>query len=286
MTLGARMCGRILLFARAGSRWPVGSGGMVLAAWLVLASCGDGAETVVVNPPQEVGPCSVELWKRSWPNCESEDGVAAGRLSITRRDGVHRWHVDYKVGEIGPENGGVGWRYPIASRESATLSYQLRFSPDFDWVKGGKLPGLSGGPENVTGGRPADGRNGFSCRVMWRKEGRGEAYVYHKNQAGKYGDSFPFPADFRFPTDVDLRVRMSVEMNAPGRRDGTLRVWVMPTGASKDRLVVERRDMEWRSVTDFAVDSIQFETFHGGGDRTWAPTRPCWTEFHSLAVGD
>ena len=133
--------------------------------------------------------------------------------------------VNYAVGGIGPEQGGTGWRWPIGKHEAAELSYTLRFSEDFDFVKGGKLPGLCGGPENVSGGRPADGANGFSARLMWRKEGRGEAYIYHKNQPEKYGHSFPFPEDFRFPTGKPFQVRLAVTMNTwlPGGSGAIMR---------------------------------------------------------------
>jgi hypothetical protein len=165
----------------------------------------------------------------------------------------------------------------------AELSYRLRFAPDFEWVKGGKLPGLAGGPQNVSGGRRADGTNGWSARLMWRADGRGEAYVYHRDQPGDYGESFSFPKDFRFPSGVPIAVRMRVTMNRPGHRDGTLRVWIA-SGAAPERLMVERTDLTWRSVPTFAVDSLYFETFYGGSGLDWAPTRPGWAEFGDFRV--
>jgi hypothetical protein len=206
------------------------------------------------------------------------------------------------MGRIGPEKGGVGWRWPIPStgsgpsaarHESAELRYTVRFSKDFDWVKGGKLPGLCGGPENVSGGRPATGTNGFSARLMWRKDGRAEAYVYHvnANQRGDYGDSFTFPESFRFPTEKDVHVRVAVVMNTVGKRDGAVRVWIaVGEGAGargklrEEQLMVERTDMEWRTINTFGVDSVYFESFHGGSDESWAPPRDCWAEFGGIRV--
>lgn len=254
-----------------------------MVAWgVAVQSSAD--ETVSITPRGDVGRYSVEEWKQDWPNCEYEDGVKERHVSVVSRGDEKRFRVDYAVGEIGPEKGGAGWRFPIEKRSSATLSYVLRFSPEFDWVKGGKLPGLSGGPESVTGGNPANGTNGFSCRLMWRKDGRGEAYVYHVNQNGNYGDSFKFPEDFRFRKDLDISVRMSIEMNTPGRKDGKLRVHIRPQPGSERRLVVDRDNIEWRTTMDFAVDSIQFETFHGGGNKSWAPSRSCFTEFAAISL--
>ncbi len=223
----------------------------------------------------EAGPYTKERWKADWPGCEFEDGVQEGRVEVR---GDHWLRVNFAVGKIGPGEGGAGWRMPFGKHAAAEMRYTLRFSKGFDFVKGGKLPGLCGGPENVSGGRPANGRNGFSARLMWRRDGRGEAYVYHKNQKGDYGDSFAFPADFRFPTDTPVEVRLAVAMNTPGRRDGSLRVWI------DGRLLVDHADMEWRDVDTFGVDGLYFETFHGGSDSTWAPTRACWAEFSRFTV--
>lgn len=55
------------------------------------------------------------------------------------------------------------------------VSYEVAFDTDFDWVKGGKLPGLRGGNlDGCSGGNQADGDNCFSARLMWRQGGMGE----------------------------------------------------------------------------------------------------------------
>lgn len=231
----------------------------------------------------KAGVYSLAQWKQDWPGCGFEGGVRDGRVSLTERDGAKWLRVAFAKGQIGPEKGGAGWRFPLGTHAAAELSYSVRFSPEFEFVKGGKLPGLCGGPENVSGGRPATGMNGFSARLMWRRDGHGEAYVYHKNQKGDYGDSFAFPEDFRFPIDSPVKVRLRVKMNAVGQRDGELRVWITTEGNS-ERLMVERTDMEWRSVDSFAVDGLYFETFHGGGDKSWAPKKACWAEFGEISV--
>jgi hypothetical protein len=58
------------------------------------------------------------------------------------------------------------------------LRYYVRFHAAFDFVKGGKLPGLFGGTDHFSGGAIPDGTNGFSVRYMWRTNGDGEAYAY------------------------------------------------------------------------------------------------------------
>ncbi|KAF9094620.1 hypothetical protein BGX29_004044 [Mortierella sp. GBA35] len=61
------------------------------------------------------------------------------------------------------------------------LEYQMMFQPGFEWVKGGKLPGILMGSEQgcnagCSGGGTAE--NCFSTRMMWRANGMGELYLY------------------------------------------------------------------------------------------------------------
>ncbi len=261
----------------------------LISLYILVMQVGTLASAIATELPINLsisgvaGPYTQERWKIDWPGCEFEGGIKERRVVVTESSGLKWLRVNFTIGKIGPEEGGAGWRWPFGKNETAELSYTMRFSKDFDFVKGGKLPGLCGGPENVSGGRPADGKNGFSARLMWRKDGRGEAYVYHKNQKSDYGDSYAFPSDFRFPMNESFKVRMAVTMNALGGRTGSLRVWITLQG-QLERLMVERPNMEWRTVDTFGVDGIYFETFHGGGDATWAPTRACWVEFAEMKI--
>lgn len=254
-----------------------------LVLCFVAAATLTAEDAITVKLSGDPGPYTVARWKKDWPGCEFQGGISEGRVSLVSWDKANALRVAFAKGQIGPEQGGAGWRWPVGKQEAAELRYTMRFSKDFDWVKGGKLPGLCGGPDNVSGGRPATGTNGFSARLMWRRDGRGEAYVYHKNQPERYGESFLFPNDFRFPTETPVQVRLAVTMNTVGQRNGTMRVWIA-LGDSKEKLMVERTDMEWRTVDTFAVDSLYFETFHGGGDASWAPTRECWAEFGEMQI--
>lgn len=254
------------------------------AAWGHAPTRADDSGVRCIAPVGPPGTCSVTQWRSAWPGCAYEDGVSERRLSVVQDGDDLGFRIDYALGEIGPDRGGVGWRYPIGGRDAVELSYDVTFGGGFDWARGGKLPGLCGGPESVSGGRRADGRNGFSVRLMWRAEGRGEAYVYHMNQRGTYGDSFAFPADFRFPTGTPVTVRLRVSINTPARRDGTLDVWIRRPGVVGEDHVVRRSDMEWRSDPSLTIDGLLFETFHGGSDRDWAPRRPSWTTFSRITI--
>ena len=176
-----------------------------------------------------------------------------------------------------------GWRWPFGRQESAELSYRVRFASDFEFVRGGKLPGLAGGPENVSGGKQPTGENGFSLRLMWRRDGRGEVYVYHLDQPEETGEGLPFPEEFRFPLGQPVKLRLAVTMNRPGQTDGIVRCWATLPDA-QEQLLVERTDFRWRTVDTFGIDSLYFQAFHGGSTADWAPPRDCTVEFADFRV--
>jgi len=89
--------------------------------------------------------------------------------------------VTYPEGSFSHDTGGAQF-YSLwnttdgSSFRTMMVSYELAFDSNFDWVKGGKLPGLRGGLNSTgcSGGNQADGLSCFSTRLMWRREGAGE----------------------------------------------------------------------------------------------------------------
>ena len=224
------------------------------------------------------GPYTVDQWKKDWPGCEYEDGLSEGRGLLVLRERKPWLRVLYPKGSVGADKSGAGWRFSFGTHEAAELSYEVHFDELFDFVKGGKLPGLCGGPKTITGGNAVNGMEGFSVRVMWRKDGRGQAYVYHMHQPSKYGDEFNFPEDFRFVPGRATAIRMQVTMNDAGKKNGTLRVW------ADEKLMVEKATLQWRRGKTYGVDSILFNTFYGGNDASWAPSRDVWAEFSGFQM--
>lgn len=91
--------------------------------------------------------------------------------------------VTYPKGSFNNNTGGAQfytlWNSSTAF-QSMLVSYELAFDSDFDWVKGGKLPGIRGGPSTsgCSDGKEPDGTDCFSARLMWRKDGEGEGKRY------------------------------------------------------------------------------------------------------------
>lgn len=87
----------------------------------------------------------------------------------------------YPSGSFSHDTGGSQWYNLWNTTDGSTfqtmlVSYEVAFDEGFDWVKGGKLPGLRGGLNSTgcSGGNEATGKDCFSSRVMWRQNGAGE----------------------------------------------------------------------------------------------------------------
>lgn len=165
----------------------------------------------------------------------------------------------------------------LAPQDALRLSYYVRFSDDFDFVKGGKLPGLFGG-DSQSGGDEADGTNGFSTRFMWRKNGAGELYAYLPTSKKKeYGSSIG-RGQWQFKPGVWYRLEQEVILNQPGLADGRVRVWL------DGQQVLNKTGLTFRSTDQLKINGIFFSTFFGGNDKSWATPRDVHVDFANFAV--
>ncbi len=181
--------------------------------------------------------------------------------------------VHYLKNVVGPE-GGLQYlvdfsRFPIDPQEDLHLRYYVRFDPDFDFMKGGKLPGLAGGTHN-TGGHKPNGSDGWSARIMWRPGGKIVQYVYYPDQTTEYGDDFPWDSGGCPHYFIPGRwhcVETYVRMNTPGKKDGLIVSWL------DGDLALEVKGLRFRDTPDLKIDKLYFSTFFGGNDESWAPPK-------------
>lgn len=156
----------------------------------------------------------------------------------------------------------------------ATLSYRLRFSDDFEFVRGGKLPGLSGGVALSYPKLPR-GINGYTARLMWREQGAGEIYAYLRTTvrpSNYYGTSIG-RGNFHFNKGRWHEVTETVRLNDPTMTDGVMRLTV------DGKLVIDNRNLLIRDRSDVFSDGFIFESFFGGNDVTWATPKSVFIEF-------
>ncbi|QOR39615.1 hypothetical protein HNO52_14635 [Billgrantia diversa] len=172
--------------------------------------------------------------------------------------------------------GGLGFytkEKNLQDTDRACLHYRLRFEANFDFVKGGKLPGLYGG-DAPSGGEEVTGENGFSLRLMWRKEGQGELYAY---TVGHEGDSLG-RGNWYFPTGRWVTVEQEVVLNTPGEENGVVRVWI------DGWPVLEQRNLVYRTTPDVSIDGIMFSTFFGGTGEEWRTPHDQHADFSAFRL--
>ncbi len=184
--------------------------------------------------------------------------------------------VYYPEGTSAPSDngkGGAGFYATIDGldhAERACLQYKVRFEPGFDFVKGGKLPGMYGG-NAPSGGDEVSGKKGFSMRFMWREDGQGELYEYVVKDE-EYGQSVGRGA-WTFPTGRWVTVEQEIVLNDPERDNGIARVWI------DGRPILEQRGIVYRTNDDIYVDGLMFSTFFGGHGKEWRTPRDQHADF-------
>ncbi|KAF9464529.1 hypothetical protein BDZ94DRAFT_1281921 [Collybia nuda] len=193
-----------------------------------------------------------------------------------------------------PQGGAQFYASPldIAEAKNITLQYSVFFPVDFDWVLAGKLPGIYGGRTGCSGGDSA--LDCFSTRLMWRRGGSGELYMYvPKDKQSRalcfhpqsvcdtaYGFSIG-RGSFKWARGTWTTVQQSIALNTPGKRDGSFALDV------NGKRVIERHDIYYRGVPQrfsrYRRDR-SMSTFFGGHDPKYATPRDQYVWFKDFAI--
>ncbi len=227
----------------------------------------------------ETGLYQADQLNSEWQSPHWHLGFDQGRVSIVDTGGRHgnAMQVTYPAGRYGAAGATAflsdvqfGMLLP-KSYEELYIAYDIRFEEGFDFVKGGKLPGLCGYDVNQasntgcnTGGGYPSGYDGWSARGMWREDGILENYVYHASQRNFYGDDEFW--DVSAEPGVWHRVQHRVVLNTPGQKNGILEAWFDGTK------VLSLQNLEYRKTNTIGINLFYFSTFFGGNDASWAPS--------------
>jgi hypothetical protein len=208
------------------------------------------------------------------------------RLQPVSIDGGSALRVTYPAGSASPRShrtdgsplGGAQVYLPFrtGSREDAHLRYAVRFAAGFDFVRGGKLPGLYGG-SMTSGGHIPDGTNGWSTRLMWRAAGAGEVYAYLPSSQ-THGTSLG-RGSWHWQPGRWHEVSERISLNSPGQPDGSIQLAV----DGDDVLSVD--DVLFRTDQRLAIDGVFFSSFFGGSDSSWASPRDQHVDFAGFQIG-
>lgn len=172
--------------------------------------------------------------------------------------------VTYVANEVGSKR--IFSRFELSeSVTEASLSYDVKFEDDFQFVRGGKIHGL--GPLNpIAGGAPMK-PSGWSSRIMFFDQGKIASYLYHQGKPGKYGDTH-IDENFKFQNGNFYAVTLYTKINSSAEaKDGE--AWVYIDGK---RIVGQGNIQFWKSDQELSkISKFMFSTFFGGHDPSWAP---------------
>jgi hypothetical protein len=173
-------------------------------------------------------------------------------------------------------------RSSFAGAQVLYLRYYVKFQAGFDFGRGGKLPGLYGGPISEASG----GHHGqaFSTRYMWRDHNISgsldscssavacsEVYLYSPQVTKGYG--LDLGGAWHWQGDGNWHM---VEQQVD-RATGNITVWY-------DGVQVMSRPGALGGVTGIPFSGIFFSTFFGGHDTSWGPSKNENAYFADFAV--
>ncbi|KAG6880321.1 hypothetical protein C0992_011070 [Termitomyces sp. T32_za158] len=204
--------------------------------------------------------------------------------------------VTYPENSFGSSNSGTQfinlWNASDGSSfQSMLLSYEVAFDAGFNWVKGGKLPGLRGGLNSTgcSGGNQADGKECFSTRLMWREDGEGEVYAYIPTPNNlcssdgvicnpDFGTSLQRGA-FGFVSNQWNRITLLVRLNNPPNvANGNVQLYY------NDLKAIDQQNLQIRSSSSVNANGLFFSTFFGGSDDSWETPTTTHTYYRNIRL--
>ncbi len=159
------------------------------------------------------------------------------------------------------------------------LRYYVRFPHDFDFRKGGKLPGFYGVIYNKGNDQRTDSdRSGFASRFAWRKEGEG--IVYSNTARPDAPVKVSGKKSWTWELNKWICVEQGVRMNFETFSQGLLDVWI------DNKETVKEHGYNPRISDKVRIGGIMFSAVYGGGDRSFAPETGTTIDFAAFAIGE
>jgi len=228
-----------------------------------------------------LGTYNYNEYKEDW-NYPSWENFQVPPLIVQNTDPEHGTKVMryiFPEGCVSPSEGGGQWITLLDEpHDEVYFSYRIKFKPGFEWVLGGKIPGLRAGP-SWPGFGPPPWDNGFVGLLMW-KPNHIVFYYYHHDQVGDYGDTEywdPIIESGEWYT-ITIRVVMSTVDEEGGNNDGILE------GFLNGELARQITGLRLRNLESVGVDRLYVTSFFGGDTEDWASTRDEWIEVDDFYV--
>ena len=182
-------------------------------------------------------------------------GVFERRLGIEKEAKGNVLAVNCEPFNSGPK-AGLALITMLEPTDEITLSYRVKFDKDFDFCKGGKLLGVSGG-EKAEDGKMPEGDDGWVCR-----------FVFNEDQTASF--MFFFPHEFestyyplmsggkpiQFEPGKWYNLQMSLKINTPGKGNGLI------TCKMNNIECLSLKDVDFKDCTGLSINQLTFGVFY------------------------
>ncbi|OTA17337.1 hypothetical protein Xvie_01184 [Xenorhabdus vietnamensis] len=244
-----------------------------------LVSDVNNNDLINVDFEHKIGKYSSKNFKSDWSiSPTSSSGLNQGRLNIVidpQDDKNKVLELTYLSNTVGSK-AGTSFNAPInGEHEALWLQYRVMFSKDFMWIKGGKLPGLSGG-DHPSGCIDNGSFDGFSSRLMWRKAGELFGYLYYPEKNERCGDYIKLNTSLN--KSVWYTLTQYVKLNSISKHDGIYIQYI------DNKEVFRANNLNFRNQSDVFIDAIKWSSFFGGSTLDWAPPVEQYAYFDDFIV--
>ena len=135
-----------------------------------------------------LGVYQEDEWYRDWnyPSWSNRQVPPVIMQNSDSENGTKVMRFNYPQGGVGPSQGGGQWNVTFDKPfEEVYFSYRIKFKPGFEWVLGGKIPGIMGGEMWEDPVPPWD--HGFIGLLMWNDRPSVQFYYYHHDLKTDHG---------------------------------------------------------------------------------------------------
>lgn len=208
---------------------------------------------------------------RDW-NCPGWN-IGMQHVQIIAGQGGKQLQLNLPAGSSGcadrGDDGCINWKPHLGARlNQITYSYRIFFPANFDFARGGQLPGVGSVAPLPTGTTP-DGKNGWSVNTQWDAKGRlsqKAAYV------GKAAETLAW-SSAPLQKGRWYTLKTQVRLNTPGKANGAILAWL------DGKPVLDRQGLRFRTGDDLQVERLLFAVNYNRGGAARAPMQVLMDDF-------
>lgn len=223
-------------------------------------------------------------WQTKSGNGFSKKGKGEDRVSVVKSSSPDKGNalkVKFPKGKADSKESGAQWETDLKKGyEELYLSYDIKFSADFEFVKPGKNTGRTGKLPGLGGGLSFDDKDdrntAWDGKLQFRDKDELEFYVKTPISNEKH---FTWTkSKYTIAKNKWFNIEIRYKLNKVGKKDGIMQAWV------DGKLLGEYKNSEFRKDAKVKINKMFFSTFYGGNAEADAPTKDVYAYFDNFVI--